>query len=240
MNGERARSVLVTGGTTRLGLAIADCLRGAGWRVLTSSHRPDAGADFVADLSEPMGAAKLYSAALGALGGEPPAALVNNAALFVGDDAAVEAVNLSSPQKLTMMMAGREKGRGAVVNILDAALLPRPFDGSALSSGDIRHSTAVSRSCAPGSSKASSRYVSSKLALLEFTVKSAVMFSDTLRVNAVAPGPVFAPVGVHEKAGETILGRPTPEAVAKAVAFLLDADSTTGAVIPVDGGQHLS
>ena len=65
------------------------------------------------------------------------------------------------------------------------------------------------------------------------------MFAQTLRVNAVAPGPVLAPTGVRERAHETLLGRPRPEDVARAVEFLLDAESTTGAVIPVDGGQHL-
>ena len=220
MSGGEKRSVLVTGGTTRLGLAIAQYLREVGWRVLTSSHRADAGADFVADLSEPMGAAKLFAAVLGALGGEPPDALVNNAALFTGEDAVLEAVNLTAPQKLTMLMAGRENGRGAVVNMLDAALL----------SGHL--------SDAPHTS-ASPRYISTKLALLGYTTKAALMFADTLRVNAVAPGAVFAPVGVHERSGESLLGRPAAEDVAKAVAFLLDADSTTGAVVPVDGGRHL-
>ena len=213
------RTVLITGGTTRIGLAIAERLRSAGWRVLTSSHRPDSGADFVADLSEPMGAARLFVAVLNALGGEPPDALVNNAALFTGDDAAVEVVGLVAPQKLTVMMAGRETGRGAVVNILDAAVL-------------TTSSASVATSASPC-------YVAAKRALLDYTMKSAVMFSGTLRVNAVAPGPVFAPAGVHEKAGETLLGRPRPEDVAKAVEFLLDADSTTGAVVPVDAGQHL-
>ena len=117
------RSVLVTGGTTRLGLAIAERLRADGWRVIASSHRADSGADIVADLSEPLGAAKLYAACLRLLGGNPPDALVNNAALFAGDDAALEAVNLVAPQKLTMLMAGRETGRGAVVNILDCRVL---------------------------------------------------------------------------------------------------------------------
>ena len=214
----RERTVLVTGGTTRIGLAIAEHLRSIGWRVLTSSHRADSGADIVADLSEPLGAARLYAAALAALGGEPPDALVNNAALFVGDDAALDAVNLVAPQKLTMMMAGRETGRGAVVNVLDAALLAK----------------------SDAATSASPRYAATKRELLDYTLKSAAMFAETLRVNAVAPGPVFAPCGVHEKAGETPLGRPTAEAVAKAVAFLLDAESTTGAVVPVDGGRHLN
>ena len=213
------KTAIVTGGTTRLGLAIAERLRGTGWRVLASSHRADAGADVVADLSDPMGAARLYADALSLLGGVPPDALVNNAALFVGGDDAVEAVNFAAPKKLTMMMAGRENGRGAVVNILDAALL--------------RHGQAQ------GSSNASPRYSASKRALLDYTIKSAAMFADTLRVNAVAPGPVFAPAGVREKTGETLIGRPRAEDVAKAVEFLLEADATTGTVIPVDGGEHL-
>ena len=224
---QKMKTALVTGGTTRLGLAIAEHLRNTGWRVLVSSHRADSGADIVADLSEPMGAARLYAAALSALGGMPPDALVNNAALFVGDDAAVEAVNLDAPMKLTMLMAGRESGRGAVVNILDAAVLPTsPADGRPARE--------------PATSSASPRYAATKRALLDYTIKSAAMFADSLRVNAVAPGPVFAPVGVREKAGETPIGRPKAEDVAKAVEFLLGADATTGAVIPVDGGEHLA
>ena len=217
MNAPSHRFVLVTGGMTRLGLAISERLRRSGWHVLTSSHRADAGADFVADLSRPMGAAELYSAALDALDGEPPDALVNNAALLIGDDAVVDAVNLTAPKKLTIMMAGRERGRGAVVNILDAALL----------------------SSQPHAIHASPRYAATKRELMEYTKKSAVMFAGTLRVNAVAPGPVLAPACVHEKAGETLLGRPTADSVAEAVAFLLEAKSTTGAIVPVDGGQHL-
>ena len=129
------KSVLITGGTVRLGSAIAARLRAEGWRVITSSHRADAGADIVADLAEPMGAAKLYAAALKLLGGNPPDALVNNAALFTGDDAALAAVNLEAPKKLTMLMAGRETGLGAVVNILDSVILgsaatERPYSAS--------------------------------------------------------------------------------------------------------------
>ena len=207
------RSVLVTGGTTRLGLAIAERLRADGWRVIASSHRADSGADIVADLSEPLGAAKLYAACLRLLGGNPPDALVNNAALFAGDDAALEAVNLVAPQKLTMLMAGRETGRGAVVNVLDCRVL-----------------------CG---AEGEGAYFRTKRALLDYTLKSAAMFAETLCVNAVAPGPVLAPTEVHEKAGETPFGRPAPEDVASAVSFLLSARATGGCVVPVDGGQSL-
>lgn len=212
------KSVLVTGGTVRLGKAIAERLRADGWRVITSSHRADAGADIVADLTEPLGAAKLYAAALQMLGGTPPDALVNNAALFVGDPETVRAVGLDAPKKLTMMMAGREEGVGAVVNILDAAA----HDGNQRQSA------------------ASDGYRDAKRELRAFTLSSAMMFAATLRVNGVAPGPVLAPTEVHEKAGATLLvRRPTPEDVAEAVAYLLGAESVTGTIIPVDSGQHL-
>ena len=212
------KSVLITGGTVRLGKAIAERLRAEGWRVITSSHRADAGADIVADLAEPMGAAKLYAAALQLLGGNPPDALVNNAALFVGDAAAIAAVNLEAPKKLTMMMAGREVGVGAVVNILDSKVL-----GS-----DRLQSAAVDG------------YREAKRSLLAFTRSSAATFAATLRVNGVAPGPVLAPTEVHEKAGEMLLDRrPTPDDVAAAVSYLLNAEAVTGVVLPVDSGQHL-
>ena len=42
------KSVLVTGGTVRIGKAISDRLASDGWRVVTASHRADAGADIVA------------------------------------------------------------------------------------------------------------------------------------------------------------------------------------------------
>ena len=209
------KAALVTGGTVRLGKAIAECLRADGWRVITSSHRPDAGADILADLTAPGAAVRLYAEALRLNGGVPPDALVNNAALFRGEAAAIRAVGLDAPQKLTTLMAGREQGVGAVVNILDSRVL------------------------APAAG-AEDEYTRVKREGLEFTRRAAVMFAATLRVNAVAPGPVLAPVGVHERAGELLLShRPSPADVAAAVGYLLAAAATTGAVIPVDGGQSL-
>ena len=217
------KTALVTGGTVRLGKAIAARLRAEGWRVLTSSHRADAGADIVADLSEPMGAARLYADALRLLNGTPPDALVNNAALFTGEPADIRAVNFESPKKLITLMAGRETGVGAVVNILDAGA------GDAISSGDSR-----------ASSQAGCGYFESKRELRDFTRSAALMFAETLRVNGVAPGPVLAPTDVHEKAGEMLLAhRPAPDDVAAAVAYLLGAEATTGCVVPVDAGQLL-
>ncbi len=213
------KSVLVTGGTTRIGEAISRVLREARWRVLTSSHRADAGADFVADLSDPSAAAKLYLAALRS--GEGFSAIVNNAALFTGDEEAMRTVNFESPKKLTMLLAGREDCPGcSVVNVLDSEIL-----------------AGTPPSCATREKEV---YLETKRDLLEYTRKSACLFAGTLRVNAVAPGPVLAPEGVHEKAAETLLARrPGPEDVARAVAYLLDAEAVTGAIVPVDSGAHL-
>ena len=209
-------TAVVTGGGARIGLAVAGRLRAGGWRVLTSSHRADAGADIVADLSEPAGAARLYAEALRQLGGEPPDLVVNNAGLFAQGEvdaetaARIEAVNYTAAEKLTILASGRESGRGAVVNILDSRALAGEGGGA---------------------------YLESKRKLVEFTRRAAALFADTLRVNGVAPGPVLAPVGFREKAGLTPLGRPTPEAVAEAVAFLAAAQFTSGCIIAVDGGE---
>jgi NAD(P)-dependent dehydrogenase (short-subunit alcohol dehydrogenase family) len=165
----------------------------------------------------PSGAAKLY---LKALELEPElSAIVNNAALFTGGEDALRMVNLESAKKLTMMLAGREDAKCALVNVLDAEVLGEN---------------------ASGGGEAKRVYLETKRELLEYTRTSACLFAETLRVNAVAPGPVFAPEGVHEKAGDILLPhRPTAEDVASAVAFLLENGSITGAVLPVDSGQHL-
>lgn len=209
------RTVLVTGGTTRLGKVIADRLRALGWRVFTSSHRAASGADVVADLSDPTGADRLFAAVCALNGGNPPDALVNNAALFTGTDETLHRINFESPHRLTELMAEREKGVGCVVNILDCRVLNGRMVGD------------------------ESAYCAAKRSLLEETRTNAARHWTTLRVNGVAPGPVMTPVGVREKAGLTPFGRPTPEQIAEAVAFLLSAESTSGCVIPVDGGQSL-
>ena len=69
--------------------------------------------------------------------------------------------------------------------------------------------------------------------------------ADGILVNAVAPGPIMAPAGVTDdeiKAVEsaTPLGRwGGPDAIVRAVLFLIETDFVTGETVRVDGGRHL-
>jgi 3-oxoacyl-[acyl-carrier protein] reductase/pteridine reductase len=69
--------------------------------------------------------------------------------------------------------------------------------------------------------------------------------APTIRVNAIAPGPILPPPGYSEKqiaaaAKRTLLGRwGAAEDVAQAVSYLVQASYVTGILLPVDGGEHL-
>jgi len=70
--------------------------------------------------------------------------------------------------------------------------------------------------------------------------------APNVRVNAVAPGPVLPPPDfddekIRRTANKTLLGRwGTPEDIAKAVLFFIQADYITGEALRVDGGQHIA
>ena len=208
------KSVIVTGGTVRLGAAIAEKLRKRGWRVITTSHRADSGADRIVDFTDANFSLDL----------EGVDAIVNNAALFRGEVADVLNVNLVAPLKIVNAMA--EKG-GAVVNILDSSILNR--DGALMDDKALMFFA----------DEANLHYLNSKSMFAREAMKVAREEGTKARINFVAPGPVMAPEGVHEKAATTPFGRPSAQAVAEAVAFLLEAESVTGVIVPVDGGAHL-
>lgn len=113
------RTVLVTGGTVRLGLAIANACRAQGWLVATSSHRADAGADIVADLAAEGGAERLFEEARRFFGGHAPGVVVSNAALYTGAPAdETWRVNYEASPAFASLM----RGRGRVIAILDRHL----------------------------------------------------------------------------------------------------------------------
>ena len=233
-------TVLVTGGARRLGKAIADVLRACGWNVIAASRTsPDVA--FAVDLAETDGPARLFAAARAAA--SDLCAVVNNAAVFSHDvelppdeESRLRAVNVDAPRALTELLAAH--GGGVVVNIVDCRVLGRDkHDPPGAARVDARPPEAVAASCDP---PGDTPYLRTKRELLAATRVDAIRLAGRVRVNAVAPGPVLPPEACHERAGATPLGRhPTPQEVADAVVYLLSAESTTGAVIPVDGGQSL-
>lgn len=80
--------------------------------------------------------------------------------------------------------------------------------------------------------------------LAEFSKIAALDLAPRIRVNAVAPGAVLPPGKgkkyLHDKAGPVPLRRQVkPAEVAEAVVFLAKAESVTGQIVFVDGGQGL-
>ncbi|HUN21718.1 MAG TPA: SDR family oxidoreductase [Anaerolineales bacterium] len=85
-----------------------------------------------------------------------------------------------------------------------------------------------------------------KSALLALTRQLAVELAPHIRVNAIAPGPVLPLPGrsqalIERVANRTLLKRwGSPQDVAQAVLYLLQADYITGACINLDGGELIA
>lgn len=235
------RTVLITGAAIRIGNAIARTLARSGWGVVVHARRSGDQADALCaelqaaggrawrvagDLLPPDGPDAVFDAALAAAGRLD--ALVNNAAAFAlqpladtspADFERLWRLNTLAPIRLTQRLAAHLAGRqasGCAVNLLDQR---------------------VARPCA-----GAIPYLLSKKALEAFTLSAALEFAPALRVNAVAPGAALVPGSPQgkEPAGDFPLrARPTPEQIADAVRFLLDASAVTGQILYVDGGQHL-
>lgn len=85
-----------------------------------------------------------------------------------------------------------------------------------------------------------------KSALLALTRQMALELAPSVRVNAVAPGPVMPPPHYNEErirrsSDRTLLKRwGKAEDVAHAVRFLIESNFTTGEVLRVDGGELIA
>jgi pteridine reductase len=210
---------LVTGGTGRVGRAIAARLEEDGFRVVRAGRANG-------DISSAEGARALVADTVSELGGLD--LLVNAAAdgfepRQVEDvdedqwDAAFGAIAKGS-FFVTQAAAPhlRKSARGLVVMIEDvAAYQPWP-------------------SFAP--------HCAAKAAQAMLTRVLARALAPEIRVCGVAPGPVAVEPGQEERrAAETLLGRiGSPEDVAAAVAYLVGANFVTGTTLVVDGGRLLT
>jgi pteridine reductase len=222
------KSALVTGGSRRLGAAICRELAARGAGVVVHYRQSEAEAIAMnrmlkhgvfsvrGDLSNPQEREWVFREAAEWMGRVD--ILVNNAALFARDgeidEAMLHEVNVEAPLDLARRVAA-QPGGGGIIQMLDSRIA-RP------ESGPFRE------------------YAATKRELAESVGRLAREWAPETRVNGVAPGPVLVPEGVREAAGDLPLGRrPTPEDVARAVAFLAESESVTGQILFVDGGQHL-
>ena len=226
------RVALVTGAGVRVGNAIARDLARRGWKVAAHyrTHRPRGfAAALQADLALPDGPATLAAAFRARFSRLD--LLVNGAAAFDAlpveetDATAFDAqMNLNARAPLLLVKALLpllRRARGSVVNIADVGGGLVPWRGYAA-------------------------YAASKAALVRLTECLALDLAPGVRVNAVAPGTVLWPERYPATLRRTLVGRiplgraGDPSDVAAAVRFLAEASFVTGAVIPVDGGRHLS
>lgn len=235
------RGALVTGGAVRVGRALALACAELGLDVAVHYLRSEEAAEECAalcratgvravtvggDLGAPRGPRAVAAEAEEALGSVD--VLVNSASNFIrrpfeevtpADLEAALAVNLVAPFFLSQAVAPgmARRGFGRIVNMSDVAgLEPWP--------NFTAHSIA-------------------KAGLVMMTRALAQALAPHVTVNAIAPGPVLMPDGStpeqdRRSADTTVLGRlGSPDDVAGALVYLLDAPYVTGHTLVVDGGR---
>jgi NAD(P)-dependent dehydrogenase (short-subunit alcohol dehydrogenase family) len=244
-------TALVTAGARRLGRAMALYLAGRGHDLAIHYHSSADEAEataaearalgvraeiFAADLLDLDQTETLVERARDTLG--PLTVLVNNASVFEYDnlDSATRqswdrhmGSNLRAPFVLTQAFArqapkadrsGSEpRAQALVVNMIDQRVLkPTPEFMT---------------------------YSLAKAGLWWLTQTSAQALAPDIRVNAIGPGPTLQGSRQSDdhfarQRAATILQRGAgPGDICAALGYLLDADSVTGQLICVDGGQHL-
>lgn len=240
-----SRAILITGAGARVGRYLAKGLAADGWAVAIHYNRSKGGAETLAaeiteqggtgaivqgNLFVPQDLDSLMSRSAEALG-QPLTALINNASTFEDDRARDFTrasydyhmdINLRAPVMLSQQLAAQlPKGEaGCIINMIDQRVLnPDPTFFT---------------------------YAMSKSALHWATKTLAQSLAPNIRVNAIGPGPSLKNHTQTDdvfdaEVASTLLGTGSPpDSLFEAARYLLAAESVTGQMITVDGGQHLS
>lgn len=236
-------TAIVTGGARRIGRAVCEALGDAGYAVAVHYNgSADAAGETVGAIEAAGGAAAAIGANLAdedqaagliARAGEalgPVTVLINNASVFENDTFETTtreswdrhmSVNLRAPFVMTQALAAAlPKGQtGNVVNILDQRVWNlTPWFTS---------------------------YTLSKAGLWTLTQTMALALAPRIRVNGIGPGPTLPSPRQDQQqfdrqADSVPLGRgATPREIADGVRYILSAETMTGQMIALDGGQHL-
>ena len=238
-----AKKIIITGGATRIGAAIAKSL--AGYEVDITIHYnksknlanklkkelEDLGSNVYlikADLNNSYQVLRLIRDAFNKMRGLD--CLINNASVFENDNltnfndksfSKHMNVNLKAPVLLTQNFKKYvKKNCGNIINIIDQRIEKlTPFFLS---------------------------YTLSKSALGTLTVTSAMKLAPNIRVNAISPGPTLKNKRQSEshfkKQWKSVLlkRKVDLENICETVKFLLKNDNITGEIINVDSGQRLA
>jgi NAD(P)-dependent dehydrogenase (short-subunit alcohol dehydrogenase family) len=229
------KRVLITGSAKRVGAALALAFAQQGAKVLlhynhsrseaeTLLHTlPGSGHElFQADLSDAAAVKQLFAQA-----GKADI-LINNASRYLtgtlldetpAKDREQLEVNFWAPLELMRSFAGQDIEEGVIINFVDQEVLKTPRNGI---------------------------YSLSRRMLADATLELAAELGPlNIRVNAIAPGPVipppeFAANGMKKTLPTLPLRRKVElDDLTNAVLFLVGNRSITGAILPVDCGQHL-
>ena len=240
------RAALITGGK-RIGAAVAKVFAEAGMDVALSYNSSREEAEAVADEVRAAGR-RAHIASANLANPDECRALVEGAAAAFGRLDVL--VNMASVYRAVPFDDTDEHAWDRVLNVdLRAAFLCAraavPHMRRAGGGRIINFSDWVAASGRPRYSGFVPYYVA-KSGVIALTEALALeLAGDQILVNAVAPGPIVAPPGTSDeeiKAVEdaTPLGRwGGPDAIVRAVLFLIETDFVTGETIRVDGGRHV-
>jgi pteridine reductase len=211
------RSALVTGGTGRVGTAIARRLKAEGWSVLAAG-RADG------DVSKVDEARALVEGAVEQLGGLD---LLVNAA---GEGFAPKRVEELTEDDWDAAFGATAKGSFFVTQA--AAPHLRASHGCVVMIEDVAAYQPWPSFAAHSAAKAAQAMLTRVLARA---------LAPEVRVCGIAPGPVAVePEHEERRAAETLLGRVgSPEDIGAAVVYLAGASFVTGTTLVVDGGRLL-
>ena len=206
---------LVTGGTGRIGSAVASALEREGWTVFAPGRAEG-------DVSVVEAARMLVERAVAELGGLD---LLVNAA---GEGFAPKPVDELTEADWDAAFGATAKGSFFVSQA--AAPHLRESRGCVVMIEDVAAYQAWPSFTAHCAAKAAQAMLTRVLARA---------LAPEVRVCGVAPGAVAVEAGQEERrAAETLLGRVgSPDDVAAAVVYLAGADFVTGATLVVDGGR---
>ena len=238
------KNLLITGGATRVGKAIALYFAERGWNIALHYFRSSSKAKELkkiieqnlvkvalikADLKNPKQVEKIVNLAKRKLGTID--CLINNAALFEKDDITNFKtkswnnhlnINLLAPAILIKQFAKQasKKSVSNIINIIDQRIFNlTPFFMS---------------------------YTISKSGLQTLTKTMAMRLGPNIKVNAIAPGPTIKSKRQTDRhfrnqVRSTLLKKSVrSEDICDTVEFLINNNSVTGQIIAVDSGQNLS